>query len=224
MRRRPNQLGQRLRSPIVWPCLAALGLFLAAQGCRRHDPATEKIQADDTANFFWWKRTVASQLNPEVQRHLEATLQEVRLDIMSRREASGHDAIEAALCRRLNRLSVNDALLLGGQLKWRRLFTEHTDLLSAIDTNALLVTKPGDRVAARELERIRGNQQQRLAALAAELSTAENEISQLGGDVSALRLALPAAPPEAISHAEALENVAGLLNGRRAAALLKYGG
>lgn len=202
---------------------AALGLLIAVAGCGPTDIQTAKVAADDPTAFFRWKRDVGSQLTTEQQRQLELTQQELRLDIQLRQKASGHDAIEQAMCERLNHLTVKEALLLGAHLKWQRLAAERDDLQRVASRNAQLITKPGDLAAAAELARYRGTFQQRIERLTQELAGLESEIRGLGGPAPVLQLPASASRPPPITHAEALDQIAVLLESRRGSVTLTYG-
>jgi hypothetical protein len=173
----------------------ALAWLIVAAGCGPTDIKTAKVSADDTTAFFRWKRDVGAQLSAEQQRQLEVTQQELRLDIQFHQAASGHDAIEAAMCVRLNGLTVKDALLLGAQLKWQRLAAERDDLERVAIRNAQLITKPGDQAAAAELERYRATFSQRIAKITPELAGLEKEIVGLGASHRSCSSPLPRASP-----------------------------
>jgi hypothetical protein len=198
-------------------------LLLAAPACTRTPIEDSKITAADTTEFFRWKRDAMNALSPERQRQLESTIEELRLDIMFKREASGHDAIEAAVCQRLNNLTVKQALLLGAQTKWQRLAAERDDLQRVINANAHLITKPGDETAALDLGEFRAKQQQRLDADARELPALEREIHELGGPPPVFQSTTPATQPTAVTRAEALRQIDDLLQSRRNSAAGRYG-
>lgn len=202
---------------------AALALLTAGAGCTRTDAVDAPIAADDATTFYRWKRDVGSQLSPDLQRQLESTLQEIRFDLTLHQQASGHDAVEGAVCARLNHLSVKAALLVGAGLKWQRLAAERDDLQRVANANAHLITKPGDQSAATELELYRAKVQQRSATITQELQALEKEIAALGGKVPTLALATPPTAALAVSRAEALQQITGLLEGRRGAATIRWG-
>lgn len=203
--------------------VVALGLLLSLAGCGPTDLQTARVAAEDTTTFFRWKRDVGAQLSAEQQRQLEVTQQELRLDIQLHQSASGHDAIEGAMCGRLNQLTVRDALLLGAQLKWQRLAAERDDLQRVALRNAQLITKPGDQAAAAELERYRGTFQQRIDKISPELAGLEKEILALGGKAPVLQLAASAKKAPALTRAEALDQISVLLESRRGSAIFRTG-
>ncbi len=202
-------------------CLALL--LLATAGCTRTPIEDTKIAASDTTEFFRWKRDATSALSPERQKQFESTLEELRTDIMFKREASGHDAIEAAVCQRLNNLTVKQALLRGAQTRWQRLAAERDDLQRVINANAHLITKPGDETAALDLGEFRAKQQQRLDADSRELPALEKEIAELGGPAPVFHSTAPATKPMAVSRAEAQQQISDLLEGRRNSGTSRFG-
>jgi hypothetical protein len=214
---------RRRAFPFLRVGCAMFCLLAAGAGCSRTAVEDTPIAADDTTEFFRWKRDITGRLSPERQRQLESTLEELRLDIMFRQEASGHDAIESAVCRRLNHLSLKEGLLLGLQVKWKRLAGEQSDLQRILNANAHLITKPGDHAAADDLESYRAKQQKRLDTVTADLQGVEKEIGTLGGKVSALEAPAPAQAPVKVSHEEALKQIDEMLTGRLSAATLRLG-
>ena len=201
----------------------ALSLLLALAGCKPSDPLTAKISADDSTDLFRWQRDHINDAAPDLKRQVDSALQEIRLDIQFRQEASGHDAIEAALCKRINHLPLKEALLLGTQLKWRRLAGEREDLQKVINTNSRLVTKPGDATAAADLDQYRAKHQQRFEATLRDLAATEKDYAALGGLVASLTLGIPTTKAVAVSHDEAAKLVADMLESRRNGAAFKYG-
>jgi hypothetical protein len=202
---------------------ALICLLVTGVGCSRAPVEDTPIAADDTTEFFRWKRDIAGRLTPERQRQLESALEELRLDIMFRQEASGHDAIESAVCRKLNHLPLKEALLLGLQVKWKRLAGEQADLQRVLNANAHLITKPGDHAAADDLESYRAKQQKRFDTVAADRQSVEREIKALGGKVAALEAPAPIQAPLNVSHEEALKQIDEMLTGRLNAATIRLG-
>lgn len=167
---------------------------------------------------------MADEFPPELKLELDDALQEMRYRISAMQEASGHDAINDALCKHVDGRTVTQVLLLGDEWKLQRLEVERDGLQHVVNTNAQLITKPGDEAAAAELERTRVQQQKRLDTAAAEIQRLQKRVAELGG-VPAPRLeGSRPAPLEAASREEALKQIADLIQGRRNGSLLKYGG
>ncbi len=202
--------------------IACLGFALG--GCARVDPAHTPIAAGDEVTLAEWQRTVASQLPAAQQQEFADALQEIRFRISARQEATGHDAIQAALCKHVDGRTVNEVVLLAADLKLQRLESEQSELQQAVNTNAHLLTRPGDQAGADYLERIRARQQQRLDGIAAEIERAKASIAAHGGtERPHPETATAAAPLEKISREDALKQMAVMLQERRDGGTLKYG-
>lgn len=207
--------------PVLRSFVAALLLVLA--GCAKTDPMDAMIAAGDTTTFVRWKRDVVADFPPAVQQQFETVLQELRIDIQFKREVSGHDAIEAEVCKRLDQHSVKEALLMGLELKWHRLTAERGDMQRVIDANERIITKPGDEAAAAEVAEYRAKHQARADAAGLELKAVERDLVALGGKIPAIVEAPPPSQRIAMSHNEARQQVAELIDGRRNAATARYG-
>ena len=205
--------------------LTAVCLCVAGAGCARVEPLHSTIAAEDEASFSAWQRHVAAQFPTELQQEFADALQEMRYNISGMQEAFGHDAIQAALCKRIHAHTVSEVLLLGYDLKLKRLKSERDLLQQAINTNAHLITKPGDDSAASDLEHTRVQQQQRLDADNSEIQRVEGRVLAYGGaSPSRDANAAPAAPLDTTPRGDALKQIAVMLQERRDASILKYGG
>jgi hypothetical protein len=205
--------------------LTVVCLSVVCAGCTRVDPPLTPVAAGDATSFSAWQRNVASQFPPELQREFADALQEIRYRITALQEATGHDAIDAALCQRIDARTVNAVLLIGDELKLQRLADERDDLQQLVNKNAHLITKPGDRTAANYLDQFRAKQQQRLDTIKAEIQRAEARVLAHGGAARSRRADVnTAAPLEMASREEALQQIAVMIQERRDASVLKYGG
>jgi len=203
----------------------AVCLSVIFAGCSRVEPVRAPVAAEDPPAFAAWQRKVAGGFPAELQQEFAGAIQEIRFDVVAKNEATGHDAIEAALCKRINARTVSEVVLSGHELKLHRLETERDDLQRAMNTNAHLITKPGDEGAARQLEQIRAQQQQRLDAANTAIQAVERSIQAHGGVVGPKRMEGAAAVPlERISRGEAMQQIAEMMQERRNPAVLKYGG
>lgn len=202
-----------------------LVLAFLVGACSRGDPHAAPIGAADRGALAKWRMIAADRFTREEWREFEAALQELRLQVMAHREATGSEAIDDAVCRRIDGRTFREVLVLGCESKLERLEPVRNELKTALDTNALLVTQPGDREAQKHLEGFRQRQGERLAKLDAELSAAEERLAALGGRPAG-RTAR--AQPRDVSTAplprvEAKAQITELIENQRAAAILKYG-
>ena len=201
-------------------CLSA-----ACVSCTRVDPQHAPVAAENVATFATWQRDVAAEFPPDLKPEFADALQEMRFHITAQNEATGHDAIEAVLCQRINARTVEQVLVTGAELKWQRLAAEWDGLQVAINTNANLITKPGDRVAATYLEQTRSQQQQRLDRIAAEIQQVERRLLAHGGTIPAHPAAeKDSGPSQQVSRDEARQQIATMIAERRNPLVLKYGG
>jgi hypothetical protein len=214
-----------------WPVVSAMRAFLTVAClsvvcacCTRVDPPHTPVEARDVTAFSTWQRNVASHFPPELQQGFADALQEIRYLITAQNEATGHDAIAAALCRHIDARTVNTVLLTGYNLKLQRLAAERDALQQTVNKNAHLITKPGDRTAADYLDQFRAGQQQRLDTIKAEMQRAETLVLALGGVPRPRRPDADAAAPLSMaSREEALRQIAVMMQERRNVGIFKFG-
>lgn len=211
-------------------CLFVFLLTGLLVSCQRGDPQARPLEAANPGRLATWRMKMAESFRPEEWREFDAALQEIRLRIMADREASGSEAIEAALCRRIDGRTFREVLILGDENKLARLDPVRRELKSAIDGNAKLVTKPGDDASAKYLDGYRARQEERLTKVDAEIAEAEQRLAAIGGPEWAAKIAerqkttAHAVAAAVLSRDEALDEIKTLLRAQHDAALLKYGG
>lgn len=210
----------RLRTRL---CLIAAGLLFG--GCAPEDRHQIRVEARSDAAFASWRAKVDPRFRLDDWREFDAILQELRLEIMAKRQASGHDAIEAALRTLIDGRTFGEVLRRGYEAKSVRVDRERADLQQVLHTNAWLVTKPGDRSSSDYLAGLRERQQRRLAGVLADQAAAEKRIVELGGKVPAPSRAAEAPPadPPPLSAAEGRQHFAAMLGETRTTALLRLG-
>lgn len=204
-------------------CWAAIVLMVA--GCAR-DPAQAPVEAGTARALATWRMKVANRFTLAEWKEFEAALQEIRLRVMAERAASGSEAVEEALCARINGRTMRDVLLMGYEARLSRLRPLRGELKKAVEGNELLVTKPGDRASATYLEDLRARQNERLQKTEAEIKSAEERIIGLGGTVSKnVDAAETEREPEMkLTREKALAEVWRLIHDQRDAAVFKFGG
>jgi hypothetical protein len=109
-------------------------------------------------------------------REFDAMLQELRLRIMADREASGHDAIEAALRSKIHGATFRDVVVMGHRAKSARLTTEREAVRKVLQGNAWKSVYLKD-VA---FEHARADQEKRLLAIDEEMRTIKRRLAELG--------------------------------------------
>ena len=200
-------------------------LCVVCDGCTRVDPQHALIAAEDGPAFAAWQRKVVSEFPAALRQEFADAVQEIRFHLGAQPGVTGRDAVEAALCQRIDGHTVTEVLLLGDGFKLSRLEADRVQLQRVTNANAHLVTKPDDRAAANQLEQLRAQQQKRLDGIDADIRQAKARIAANGGAVPAASPELAtSAPMERISRDEALRQIAAMLHDRRNPSILKRGG
>ncbi|HVS53970.1 MAG TPA: hypothetical protein VHD62_16565 [Opitutaceae bacterium] len=202
-------------------------LAFSLVGCARPDPRTVRIAADAPGALAGWRAKIEDQIPAAEWREFDAALQELRWSLKEPGAPANAADTSAALAKRVAGCTFVDVLRLGYEAKVQRLAALRTELKAAVDTNALLVTQ--DEESAAHLRFYRSQQQERLAALDAELEQARQRFIALGGAPSSVVTssesteASRASAPTALSRDDALREIDTFLKKRRDAAIFKYG-
>lgn len=208
------------QSLLCW--LAAL-VGLASVGCAPSDPHQLRVTAHDGPSLARWRSQVAARHARADWREFDDGLQQMRLMLMLSGEASGQDAVETALCRRIHHLTVRDVLILGHEAALQRLEREKIELQSFAAANAWLVTKPGDTSSASYLTAFRGRQQLRLETTEAAIENATRRIIALGGSHPTRSFAPAPVQNATLSRVDALAEIDRVMQKLRTVALLRFG-
>lgn len=90
--------------------MCALFLF---PGCSQPDPRTMPIAAATPEDFAEWKNTAVQKLTEPEMLELESCVNEIRMGIMQRREATGVGPIAQKLCDTINGKTMREVVVLG---------------------------------------------------------------------------------------------------------------
>jgi hypothetical protein len=208
------------------PALPLAFLLALLAGCARPDPRTVRITGDLPGSINGWRGKIEDQITRAEWKEFDAMLQEVRWSLRPMGTAANDAATTEALVKRVQGFTFGDVLRLGYETKLRRLEPLRAELKEAIDTNALLVTQ--DVESEIHLRRYRSDQQERLAALDAEIGSARQRFAELGGQWKAAAGERPAetlrdTAPARLTRAEALKEIDELIAKRRDMAAFNYG-
>ncbi|HVU35822.1 MAG TPA: hypothetical protein VHE61_20450 [Opitutaceae bacterium] len=202
----------------AFACAIALGSLFP--GCSRPDPSLQSIDARNYGAFYYWRSSVSSHFTPQRWSDFHDAIQELRFEAMAR-GVTGTDAINEALCARINGRTVAEVFRMADEGKLTRLRTERDQLKTMVDSNALLAPRPGDAALADDLGERRTNQQDRLRALVAEIAATRQHLIAQGGHPS------PEPPidlrPAVLSRDEAKRELSAMIRARLATAALMYG-
>ena len=122
-------------------------------------------------------------------REFDALLQEIRLRVTAERQASGSEAVEAAMRARIDGETFRDVLVMGYEARLKRLEPERGEVRYALDVNIQRAAIERDAGAKRDLQRMRERQEKRLQEIDAEIGAAKKRLAELkpaaAGDTSA---------------------------------------
>ncbi len=156
-----------------------VGLALLLGGCQPRELAERVVTARSPIVFSIWQSRWAADAPPELRRTFEAALQDIRLQIMADREASGSEAVDAALRAKIDGRPVREVWQLGCESRLRRLRPQLAELERVIALNSLLQTRPGDDASEKYLVEVYRKQSARLEELSREIQAAEAELAPL---------------------------------------------
>ena len=163
--------------------LGSVSLLLVAlmgsASCQKSDPLQIKVSAATVDAFRGWRIRVGSDLSPADWLAFDDAMQEIKLQVMAAREASGGAAVDEAARNKIQGRTVRDVLQAGWEGKLRRLGAERSELLVAIEQNSRLTIKPGDTESANYLARARQRQAEHLQRLVDDIAATEQKLKLL---------------------------------------------
>lgn len=165
------------------PLLA--GLLLVTVGCQKTDPRKEPVQAQSPSALMRWRSMVGTEIKPDEWREFDAMVQEIRLRVTAEKQASGSEAVEAAMRNRINGLSFTDVIALGYEGRLLRVRPERQETLHAMRMNAEGAGQLEGMKLGAEMERMRQAQAKRLSQLDAQIDEAVKRLKALGKYVDA---------------------------------------
>ncbi len=113
------------------------------------------------------------------QAWFDVAIQEFKFQIMLSKQATGSEAIDAALREKINGRKLGDVMRDGLQAYLKRKTSDKDDLEQAILANSKLHIRPGDEDKAKELAEFQENLHNRLTRLQEEVAAAETAIARL---------------------------------------------
>ena len=167
-----------MKSKLLRLTVAAL-FALGVAGCQKVDPLQIKVSADSAELLNAWRIRVGSDLSPDEWKAFDGALQEIKLQVMAGKEATGGAAIDEAAREKIKGGTVRDVLQAGWEAKLSRLGGERAGLLAAIEQNSRLTTKPGDNESKNYIDRIRQRQNEHLQNLVRDIASTEQQLKAL---------------------------------------------
>jgi hypothetical protein len=155
-----------------------LGLVLLT-GCGPADPLQEKVAAETVEHLTGWRGSMRDRLSPEQWKEFEASLQDIKFQIIANRDASGTADVNTALCERIDGHTVIEVLRKGAEAKIALLDRKRSDLEYFIQQNTTLRTRPGDTASENYLLQRQAEQVGQLEAAEREITAARARLAQL---------------------------------------------
>lgn len=169
---------------LIWLTVSA-----ALCGCHPSNPLDRKIVASSAIDFVGWRADAGGSLDGEQWRDLDEAIQEIKFRMTIDHIASGSDAVDNAMCERINGRTVREVLIFGYKSMLDRLNIERTESIKVISTNARLVTRPGDTASADYLREKRKVQSDALDVIT-------NKIGQIEAKLKIYDPAFVVKPPD----------------------------
>ena len=156
-------------------------LFVVASliGCQRADPWHAPVKAESPSAFSRWRSMASDRIKPEEWREFDALLQEIRLRVTAEKQASGSEAVEAAMRSRIDGRSFRDVLIMGYEAKLQRIEPERKEVQLAMQVNTKRVAVERGTDAGAEIQRMREHQMKRMSQLDAEIAEAKRRMGEL---------------------------------------------
>jgi hypothetical protein len=163
-------------------CLLVIALCaLVFAGCSSPPPLDRKVAAATGQEFSSWQMRNREDFPPDQWSEFEAALQEIKLHIISLKEATGGDEVNDALRPKIHQHTVREVLQQGYEARLWRLNVERTELDKMLEQNATLRTRPGDTASASYLEHKHQQQTEQHDKVVAEIRATEQKLAALGG-------------------------------------------
>jgi hypothetical protein len=137
------------------------------------------VEADTPINFAMWRSKHGYDLTPKEWTLFDQAIEELKLKIMLEGQASGSEAVDAALRASIDGMKLGEAMQSGLQLRVKRLSADKSLLEESLVANSHLKLKPGNEEKARMLADKIQEQSDRLAKLKETVAETEADLHAL---------------------------------------------
>ncbi|MBI4624378.1 MAG: hypothetical protein HY736_14330 [Verrucomicrobia bacterium] len=122
----------------------------------------------------------SDSIGTEEWREFDGMLQDLRMQIMANREATGREAIESALRAKIHGATFRDVLIIGLRSRLVRLADERESVRRFMNANARNTGILGNDGPFAEYERARANQEKKLLAIDEEIRVTKRRLKDFG--------------------------------------------
>lgn len=165
---------------------AFLALALAGlMACQPSDPMAEPVASKTVGEFGRWRARMSDRITADQWREFDLMVQEIKLRVTADKEATGSEAVEAAMRARIDGRTFPEVLAMGYEFKLGRLKADRAELAKALEANAQITSARGE--TASQLETLKQRQQARLDRLDAEIAGLEQRLRELRPSTGAVK-------------------------------------
>lgn len=159
--------------------LVILMLVLVVAGCSRNSPYERTVNAKSQMELSLWRSKVGRELSPREWRLFDRTLEELRLQVMIEKKASGSEAIGKAVFAQIDGQRLYDVMNTGLTRRVERIAAEKEEFDELYGRVERVRTLPGDDESADYLASVRRNHTEKKARLEADLAEAKQDLADL---------------------------------------------
>ena len=126
-----------------------------------------------------WRSDLSNSLTPQEWASFDLALQEFKLQIMMSGQATGGEAINAAVREKIDGRKLLEVMQEGIQIRLKRIKADKAELEQAIQTNSRMRIKPGDDEKAKELADFQQSLAKKLAKMTEDVAATETVLKEL---------------------------------------------
>ncbi|MDR1010005.1 MAG: hypothetical protein LBM04_02565 [Opitutaceae bacterium] len=164
---------------VILPVAVICSLLFAAACSEPADPRATPVTAATPEEFTVWKKAAAPKIPASEMEEFDSCVNEIRMGIMQRKEASGVGPIAAKLCEYINGKTVREVIMMGhtATIGWvtRELALQRTN----IERTEEGLKKPGSESSKDGLRDYLAIAKDNVAKLEARLEKAKARLAEL---------------------------------------------
>ena len=159
--------------------LAILMLVLVVAGCTRSSPYERTVNAKSQMELALWRSKVGRELSPREWRLFDRALEELRLQVMIEKKASGSEAIGKVVFAQIDGQRLQDVMNTGLSRRLARIAAEKEEFDELYHRVERVRTLPGDDESADYIASVRRTHAERKSRLEADLAEAKQDLADL---------------------------------------------
>lgn len=161
--------------------LLAFCVIMLLAGCGQPaDPRTAPITGATPEEFTAWKNAASQKIPAKEMQEFDACVNEIRMGIMQRREASGAGPIAQKLCEHINGKTMREVMVMGHKATVDWVTRELAFQRANIDKTEAALSGPGSDSKKQELRDYLVIAKDNVAKLEARLAKARTRLAELG--------------------------------------------